>query len=437
MSDPTRTSGLRRSFRAEGNRRLARLRSQTHAILVERDLMAARNDPLAQLMPNPGHRLSAFAEWFERTARGLLLTEEWWSRHLQRAYESGAVAGSALVHSSRPGRMPVPAVYRELAAREFAGIVGAMVQQASRAAGMAAVGQLKPARMYREVVTVLRKVGEVRLKAAVNYQTVQLHNAARLAAFRSAGITRIGVDPELLELARPSRFSPPPPPRTRAHDHQRDHLVLDATRREVAEQAVQAAERAVEEAQNLVANAEAKEASAEAAFEVATLKLQTEEAEVDNTEAEVAMWEARAEEVGNEDPDTPNHEARLAQAEVMVERADAKMARAEARRDDAKEVEQAAALEAERTKAEAETAREELATAETALQEAQDKLAAIDQTEGFVNVLTAGDDKVCAICQDLADNGPYSLAESEGMLPAHLNCRCAWIPIEEPADTSA
>ena len=43
----------------------------------------------------------------------------------------------------------------------------------------------------------------------------------------------------------------------------------------------------------------------------------------------------------------------------------------------------------------------------------------------FVNVLTAGDDKVCQECEDLAAGGPYSLEEAQGRLPAHVNCRCA------------
>ena len=36
-------------------------------------------------------------------------------------------------------------------------------------------------------------------------------------------------------------------------------------------------------------------------------------------------------------------------------------------------------------------------------------------------IQTAGDDKVCAICQELAENGPYDLDEAEEMIPAHGN----------------
>jgi hypothetical protein len=206
MSDPTGTAGLRRSFLAEGNRRLGQLRSQTHTILVERDLMAAKNDPLAQLMPNPGHRLSAFTGWFERTATALLVGEDWWSRFLARAQESGTRASAALIGVSPHGQVPVPAVYREMVQREFEGIAAAMVQQVSRQAGNAAIAGNKPLPMYRAVLSVLRKVGEARVRATVNTTTVQLHNAARLMQYRAAGIAQVGIVPEIPEPARSSPF---------------------------------------------------------------------------------------------------------------------------------------------------------------------------------------------------------------------------------------
>lgn len=40
---------------------------------------------------------------------------------------------------------------------------------------------------------------------------------------------------------------------------------------------------------------------------------------------------------------------------------------------------------------------------------------------------TAGDDRVCIICQDL-EGEVFSVKEARGLMPAHPNCRCAWIP---------
>lgn len=44
-----------------------------------------------------------------------------------------------------------------------------------------------------------------------------------------------------------------------------------------------------------------------------------------------------------------------------------------------------------------------------------------------VNVLTAGDEKVCPICIEIEENGPYTIDEARGLIPAHIRCRCAFI----------
>ena len=48
-----------------------------------------------------------------------------------------------------------------------------------------------------------------------------------------------------------------------------------------------------------------------------------------------------------------------------------------------------------------------------------------------VDVLTAGDENVCPICEDISDSGPYDLDTAEGLIPAHPACRCAFVPVED------
>lgn len=48
-----------------------------------------------------------------------------------------------------------------------------------------------------------------------------------------------------------------------------------------------------------------------------------------------------------------------------------------------------------------------------------------------VEVLTAGDDLVCEECEDIASGGPYTLDEARGLIPAHPNCRCSFVPVED------
>jgi hypothetical protein len=49
----------------------------------------------------------------------------------------------------------------------------------------------------------------------------------------------------------------------------------------------------------------------------------------------------------------------------------------------------------------------------------------------LAEVLTAGDDDVCEDCLDIADDGPYEIAEVIGLLPAHPGCRCKWYPADD------
>jgi hypothetical protein len=50
---------------------------------------------------------------------------------------------------------------------------------------------------------------------------------------------------------------------------------------------------------------------------------------------------------------------------------------------------------------------------------------------GTVEVLTAGDDLVCYICQGIADDGPYKVSTALSLIPAHPECRCAFVPAED------
>jgi hypothetical protein len=48
--------------------------------------------------------------------------------------------------------------------------------------------------------------------------------------------------------------------------------------------------------------------------------------------------------------------------------------------------------------------------------------------EEEVNVLTAGDDRVCQACQAISNAGPYPIDEAMDLIPAHPRCRCAYVP---------
>lgn len=47
---------------------------------------------------------------------------------------------------------------------------------------------------------------------------------------------------------------------------------------------------------------------------------------------------------------------------------------------------------------------------------------------GKVNVLTAFDNDVCPVCEEISENGPYTINTARGLIPAHPHCRCAFVP---------
>ena len=64
----------------------------------------------------------------------------------------------------------------------------------------------------------------------------------------------------------------------------------------------------------------------------------------------------------------------------------------------------------------------------------EDRLEALEEELGpdaTVEVITAGDDKVCQLCEDISDEGPYDLDEAAALIPAHPNCRCAFVPADD------
>jgi hypothetical protein len=71
-----------------------------------------------------------------------------------------------------------------------------------------------------------------------------------------------------------------------------------------------------------------------------------------------------------------------------------------------------------------ETGEPDVADLVTRAEEVEGKL---DKLE-MVEVLTADDDLVCQQCQDIADDGPYDIDDARDLIPAHPNCRCAFVP---------
>jgi hypothetical protein len=47
----------------------------------------------------------------------------------------------------------------------------------------------------------------------------------------------------------------------------------------------------------------------------------------------------------------------------------------------------------------------------------------------LVSIVTAGDDKVCPVCEEISQNGPYPITQARGLIPAHPRCRCRFMAV--------
>jgi hypothetical protein len=68
--------------------------------------------------------------------------------------------------------------------------------------------------------------------------------------------------------------------------------------------------------------------------------------------------------------------------------------------------------------------------------QAEAEEAQAESRRGPVVIETAGDDRVCDICDGIAANSPYTINQARSLIPAHPNCRCEWVRAEAPARPS-
>lgn len=192
--DPTGTAGLRRSFRAAGKLRMRMFRTAMRQAVVEHDVLGLAGGGLS-LQP-PETRLRAFQGW-ARTAAEQALSGPWLSEWVARAWASGEAVGALQTRSLPPG--DGSGAWAELAKVELEAISSAVVQGITREAAIALTKRrANKVKTWSRMARAFDKIGPVRMMALANTFCVACHNRGRLAAYRAAGITKVGVIAERL-----------------------------------------------------------------------------------------------------------------------------------------------------------------------------------------------------------------------------------------------
>jgi hypothetical protein len=197
--DPTGTSKLRVSFRADAKLRLRQLRAQLRTALMEQDMLGLGQGAIMGFHPTDV-RLHAFHAWLAYMA-GHYLAGAWPDRFIDLAWESGRQVAAAetvvaLAGGSSPQSSGTPQHLAQLAKQELEGIIAATVQQVSRAANSVLQLRLKSAPAWRLLSAAFDKVALNRLMALCNVLVIAAFNQAKIETYRAAGIDRVGIIPE-------------------------------------------------------------------------------------------------------------------------------------------------------------------------------------------------------------------------------------------------
>lgn len=406
-NDPTDTTPLRNKMKAEADRRWATFGRTLRQALVEHDFLGLLG---MGRLPH-ADKTEGFNAWVQSELAQKVFAQGLW---LKPYVVAAAATAQEQADKRAPGGRVDPSrvsTMHNLATAELKGIVEAAQQQLVRVATQAMLAAKKPTAMANELAGVIRTMRQ-RTRAMCEDIIARTHATSTLSAYRSAGVTHVGIIPEhvrstthglVADARRPRTNLPPIRVSTAA-------LVQRARRfwRERFQQMVRrfGRERAVARLQSQLQTEERRLARAGESFRQ-RLGRGTEEF-VARRQAEGELLRARQ---------AAYREELFAWAQSLVSPG-------------AK-----AALERRRAGPGALT-RAETPSPRTIqrIERAQRRLEqALGGEGGLVNVITAGDDFVCQLCEDISDDSPYTLEEAEGLIPAHPNCRCAFVPASRRA----
>jgi hypothetical protein len=204
--DPTGTSKLRGKFRSDLQLRLRMLRAQLRVAVVEHDVLALGRGGIMSYHP-PDVRLRAFSHWLE-VAVASLVAGHWVRNYIMHASEAGVAAavkelnlGTAAVRQASSNDL-----LEEQTVNEIVGIGDAMIQQVTRCAMVVIRRGMKAPKAYAMLASAFEKVALSRTKSLADTAVVAAYNGGKLDVYEAAGITHVGVDPEL--EGRPHERSP-------------------------------------------------------------------------------------------------------------------------------------------------------------------------------------------------------------------------------------
>jgi hypothetical protein len=390
-NDPTKTVQLRARMRSEGDQRWQNMQRTLRQALIEHDLVGMTGVgrlPFAD-------KTEGFAAWLREELRHKVfgLDGSWVKPYVRQA---AAVAQKHAEDHAPGGIVDFGRIntMENLAVIELRGIVEAAQQQITRVATQSMMVNDTPTNMANALSGVINTMRN-RTRAMSEYTIAKTHATSTLSAYQNAGVELVGLIPERLRHSAHGMTDALPSIRVPIS------TLIARARRWWRSRAVK-----------LV-----KQYGSARALERLEQQLQAEETRLTGA---VAGFRKGLRERGDV------FIARR-QAEGEAARAASALIREDIRQHYAALVSKTGGW---RPGPGTRSSREETPSAGVIaeIEKAQRRLEATLGGGGEVDVLTAGDEDVCFVCQDISDEGPYSLAEAESLIPAHPWCRCAFVP---------
>lgn len=197
-TDPTGTRGIRRALMAELDLRWRAVRKMIRSVLVDQDLLGRRG---GQIGADSALRVSAFSDWITSMVQTSVLDVGVVRSYVERASALGVRSASAEVGFGGVTRGRTDLI-TGLAISELRAIGAQVAQQSARAVSAGLLQGWNTARVVREVVAVLDRVGIARSRLVADHVVVRAYNDATLDVFEQAGHDSVDVMPELRAAVR-------------------------------------------------------------------------------------------------------------------------------------------------------------------------------------------------------------------------------------------
>ncbi len=192
-TDPTGTHDIVRKIGSE-----MRKRWRTAESIITDGI--EKNDLLGNGPGVGSYKLLVFQKFLDETLRHSVIEDgQWMAPYIADAIgRAEKRARKLLVLDADASSVDWQSILVATALTELQGVCEAASQQAVRAVSDGLISRQRPAKISRDIVSVLKNIGERRSQFVADYIVIKAFAAATLETFRAQGVTHVGTQAEMV-----------------------------------------------------------------------------------------------------------------------------------------------------------------------------------------------------------------------------------------------